>query len=48
MVSPNWRSDDDPDYTPDFAKQSGKLDFANEADPDIEELREELEDIADE
>jgi len=47
MVSPNWPSDDDPDYTPDFAEQSDELDFADRTGPDIEEIHENIEDLVD-
>jgi hypothetical protein len=47
MVSPNWPSEDDPDYTPEFAKRSNKLDFVSQPDSDIKELREDLEELVD-
>jgi len=47
MVSPNWPSEDDPDYTPDFGDRDGDLSLEDPPDRDLEELREDLEDIVD-
>ena len=47
MVSPNWPSDEDPDYTPDFVETSSELDLNNSQERDLEALREDLEDLVD-
>lgn len=46
-MQPNWPSEDDPDYTPEFGDGSGEIDFADPSENDIDELREELEDLVD-
>lgn len=45
MVSPNWPSDDDPDYTPDFGGTSSSFDTVGSNEQDLEVLQEELNDI---
>lgn len=47
MVSPNWPSDDDPDYTPDFRKKSSKPEIDDSEDRDLDVLREELDELVD-
>ena len=47
MVSPNWPSDEDPDYTPDFGDKSSSSDIDGSDDRDLEALRKELDDIVD-
>jgi hypothetical protein len=45
LVSPNWPSDDDPDYTPDFDTTSSSFDIGGSDNQDLDALREELDDI---
>lgn len=45
MVSPNWPSDDDPDYTPDFGDKSSDGDISGSENEDLEALRKELDEI---
>ena len=47
MVSPNWPSDDDPDYTPDFSAGSSNSVVDESDDQDLEEIKEELKPIVD-
>lgn len=47
MVSPNWPSDEDPDYTPDFSDMSSGFDIADSEERDLEALREDLDEILD-
>lgn len=46
MVSPNWPSDDDPNYTPDFTGTSSNSDMAESDSEDLEALHDELDEIA--
>ncbi|WP_160163339.1 hypothetical protein [Haloarcula argentinensis] len=48
MVSPNWPSEDDPDYTPQFQGSSSNSEISGSSNKDLEALREELEEIVDE
>lgn len=46
MVSPNWPSEDDPDYTPQFKGSSSNSEISSSSNKNLEALREELEEIA--
>lgn len=46
MVSPNWPSEDDPDYTPQFQGSLSNAEISDSSNKDIEALQEELEEIA--
>jgi len=46
MVSPNWPSEDDPDYTPQFQGGSSDSEISGSSDKNLEALREEVEKIA--
>ncbi len=45
MVSPNWPSEDDPDYTPQFQESSSNSEISDSSHKELEALREELEEI---
>ena len=47
MVSPNWPSDDDPDYTPNFGDKSSSPDIGDSDNEDLDALRKELDEIVD-
>ena len=45
MVSPNWPSEDDPNFTPDFADSPAEFDFGDSSYIDLDDLREGLDDL---
>lgn len=48
MVSPNWPSEEDPDYTPNFGGDRGGLETQDTFAGEVDVLREDFEDLVDE
>lgn len=47
-MQPNWPSEEDVDFSPDFTDGDDSLDLQDPPERDLEGLREEVEDLVDE
>jgi hypothetical protein len=46
VVQPNWPSEDDPDFTPDFDSDTSVFEEGNKEDKEFDELREDIRELA--